>query len=235
MNYKNMVKATFIERPNRFIALCKVKEEVCKVHVKNTGRCAELLIAGVTVYLQESDDPKRKTKYSLIAVEKGDRLINMDSQAPNEVVEEALVSGRLKLPGVDEGLTLIKREVTYGESRFDFYVQTYEKKGFIEVKGVTLEQDNYVMFPDAPTQRGLKHVEELIRAKQEGYYAYVVFVIQMKEVAYFKPHVERQEAFAKALKRAEELGVGLLAYDCLVTPDTLVLHEPVPIQLEEIS
>ncbi len=234
MKYETMVKAIFIERPNRFIALCQVNEEIYKVHVKNTGRCAELLIKGVTVYLQESNDPKRKTKYSLIAVEKGNRLINMDSQAPNEVVEEALVSGKLQLPGMEEGLTFIKREVTYDESRFDFYVETYEKKGFIEVKGVTLEQDGYVMFPDAPTERGLRHVEELIKAKQEGYECYVVFVIQMKDVLYFKPHVERQKAFAEALKRADKLGVRLLAYDCLVTPDTLELDQSVQIQLEEV-
>lgn len=234
MKYETMVKAIFIERPNRFIALCRVKDEICKVHVKNTGRCAELLIEGVTVYLQESSDPKRKTKYSLIAVEKGNRLINMDSQAPNEVVEEALVSGKIQLPGMEEGLSFIKREVTYGESRFDFYVEAYEKKGFIEVKGVTLEQDGYVMFPDAPTERGLKHVEELIKAKEEGYHCYVIFVIQMKDVLYFKPHIERQEAFAKALKRADELGVNLLAYDCLVTPETLQLNESVHIQLDDI-
>lgn len=233
MKYVAMVKAVFIERPNRFIALCRVDEEICKVHVKNTGRCAELLIKGVTVYLEESNDPKRKTKYSLIAVEKGNRLINMDSQAPNEVVEEALVSGKLQLPGLEEGLTFIKREVTYQDSRFDFYVETYEKRGFIEVKGVTLEENGYVMFPDAPTQRGLKHVEELMKAKQEGYDCYIIFVIQMKEVLYFKPHAERQEAFAKALKRAKALGVNILAYDCLVTPDTLELNQSVEIQLEE--
>lgn len=234
MKYEGIVKAIFIERPNRFIALCKVNQEICKVHVKNTGRCAELLIKGVTVYLQESKDPKRKTKYSLIAVEKGNRLINMDSQAPNEVVEEALASGKLKPPGMEEGLTFIKREVTYDASRFDFYVETYEKKGFVEVKGVTLEQDGYVMFPDAPTERGLRHVEELIKAKQEGYECYVVFVIQMKDVLYFKPYVERQKAFAEALKRADKLGVRLLAYDCLVTPDTLELDDSVQVQLEEV-
>lgn len=232
MKYDNMIRAIFIERPNRFIALCEVNQEVCKVHVKNTGRCAELLIKGVVVYLEENNDPKRKTKYSLIAVEKGSRLINMDSQAPNEVVEEALTSGKLQLPGLEEGLTFIKREVTYGDSRFDFYIESDEKKGFIEVKGVTLEQEDYVMFPDAPTIRGLKHVEELMIARQEGYYCYILFVIQMKGVRYFKPHVERQEAFAKALKRAEALGVNILAYDCLVTPDKLELHQRVETRLE---
>ena len=232
MKYEGILKGTFIERPNRFIALCMVNGEINKVHVKNTGRCAELLREGVTVYLEESNAPKRKTKYSLIAVEKGDRLINMDSQAPNQVVEEALVKGTLKLPGMEEGLTFIKREVTYGESRFDFYIETYEKRGFIEVKGVTLEQEDYVMFPDAPTLRGLKHVEELIKAQKEGYANYIIFVIQMKGVNYFRPHVERQEAFAKALQVAERQGVKILAYDCLVTPDHLILNEKVTVRLD---
>lgn len=232
MKYEGMIKATFIERPNRFIALCKVNGEINKVHVKNTGRCAELLIEGVTVYLEESHDPKRKTKYSLIAVEKGARLINMDSQAPNQVVEEALVNGLIRLPGMEEGLTFIKREVTYGESRFDFYIETYEKKGFIEVKGVTLEQEGYVMFPDAPTLRGLKHVEELAKAQEAGYNNYIIFVIQMTDVSYFKPHIERQEAFAKALKVAQSKGVKVLAYDCIVTPDSLTIHQDVTVKLD---
>ena len=180
MKYQNVVEAIFLERPNRFVAYCKVAGETQKVHVKNTGRCKELLVPGAVVYLEESDNPNRKTKYSLVAVEKGDLLINMDSQVPNQVVEEALRTGRIKLPGIIEPLTFIKREKTYGQSRFDFYVETAEEKIFIEVKGVTLEEDGVVRFPDAPTERGVKHVEELMEATKEGYKCYVLLLYRWK-------------------------------------------------------
>lgn len=231
MVYSKMVTATFIERPNRFIAFCEVAGQIEKVHVKNTGKCQELLIKGVTVYLETSDDPKRKTKYSLIAVQKGNRLINMDSQAPNGVVEEALREGKLQLPGIEGGLVHMKREQTYGASRFDFYMESNTQKIYMEVKGVTLEQDGFVMFPDARTERGLRHVEELIKAKEEGYEAYLLFVIQMQDVTYFTPHQVRHPEFAEALRRAYHQGVKIIAYECEVTPSTLQLTKEVVVRL----
>lgn len=231
MQYAHIVKAIFIERPNRFIAYCEVNGVTEKVHVKNTGRCKELLISGIEVYLEEHDDPKRKTRYSLITVKKGKRLINMDSQAPNKVAEEALLEGIIHLPGLNEPLTCIKREYTYGNSRFDFYIETNGQKALMEVKGVTLEEDDEVMFPDAKTERGVKHVEELIKAAEEDYKAYILFVIQMKGVKSFRPHAIRHPEFAEVLKRAEEKGVHVLAYECHVTESTLEITKPVPIIL----
>ncbi|MBU3803540.1 MAG: DNA/RNA nuclease SfsA [Candidatus Cellulosilyticum pullistercoris] len=231
MKYKKIIKAIFIERPNRFIAYCQIAGEVHKVHVKNTGRCKELLVPGVIVYLEESDNPNRKTKYSLIAVEKGNLLINMDSQVPNQVVEEALRTGKIKLPGITEPFTWIKREKTYGQSRFDFYIETLKEKIFIEVKGVTLEEEGIVRFPDAPTQRGVKHIEELVSATKEGYKCYVLFVVQMAKARYFTPHEAKHPEFAKALVSAAQNGVGILAYTCEVAPDTLVIDQPLEVKL----
>lgn len=232
MQYQKVVSAKFIERPNRFIAYCEVAGQVEKVHVKNTGRCRELLVPSATVYLEESNNPNRKTKYSLIAVQKGDLLINMDSQAPNSVVEEALRSGKVPLEGLEGSLTKIKREVTYGDSRFDFYLEAGMQKAFMEVKGVTLEEDGIVRFPDAPTERGVKHVEELIKAKKAGYEAYILFVVQMEKAQYFTPHEVRHPAFANALREAARQGVKILAYTCKVTPDTLQLQAPLEVKLE---
>ena len=232
MQYQKVVSAKFIERPNRFIAYCEVAGQVEKVHVKNTGRCRELLVPETTVYLEESNNPNRKTKYSLIAVQKGDLLINMDSQAPNSVVEEALRSGKVPLEGLEGSLTKIKREVTYGDSRFDFYLEAGLKKAFMEVKGVTLEEDGIVRFPDAPTERGVKHVEELIKAKKAGYEAYILFVVQMEKAQYFTPHEVRHLAFANALREAARQGVKILAYTCKVTPDTLEIQAPLEVKLE---
>lgn len=231
MKYKKIIKAIFIERPNRFIAYCQIASEVHKVHVKNTGRCKELLVPGVIVYLEESDNPNRKTKYSLIAVEKGNLLINMDSQVPNQVVEEALRTGKIKLPGITEPFTWIKREKTYGQSRFDFYIETLKEKIFIEVKGVTLEEEGIVRFPDAPTQRGVKHIEELVSATKEGYKCYILFVVQMAKARYFTPHEAKHPEFAKALVSAAQNGVGILAYTCEVAPDTLVIDQPLEVKL----
>lgn len=231
MKYKKIIKAIFIERPNRFIAYCQIASEVHKVHVKNTGRCKELLVPGVIVYLEESDNPNRKTKYSLIAVEKGNLLINMDSQVPNQVVEEALRMGKIKLPGITEPFTWIKREKTYGQSRFDFYIETLKEKIFIEVKGVTLEEEGIVRFPDAPTQRGVKHIEELVSATKEGYKCYILFVVQMAKARYFTPHEAKHPEFAKALVSAAQNGVGILAYTCEVAPDTLVIDQPLEVKL----
>lgn len=215
-----------MDRPNRFIAHVELNGKKETVHVKNTGRCAELLRPGAEVYIQESDNPARKTKWDLIAVEKGKRLINMDSQIPNRVVQEWIEQGHLF-----ENTTLIKPETTYGSSRFDLYVETENRKIFIEVKGVTLEEEGVCRFPDAPSDRAVKHLEELMHAKKSGYEAYVFFVIQMKGVSYFTPNVDTHPAFAETLKRAKEAGVEILAYDCDVTRDSIQLASPVDVVL----
>lgn len=231
MKYNKMIKAKFIERPNRFIAYCDIDGEVEKVHVKNTGKCKELLVPGYEVYLEGSNNPARATKYSLIAVQKGNRLINMDSQVTNKIVYEALKDKSLMLPGFDEEIILIKPEKTYGNSRFDVYIEGKTKKAFIEVKGCTLEIDGVVKFPDAKTERGVKHVKELIKAKEEGYLAYIVLVIQMKDVLYFTPNVEMHKEFADVLKEADKKGVKILAYDSIVNIDNITLNQPVKVVL----
>ena len=226
MIYERIEKAEFVNRPNRFIANCKVNGISEVVHVKNTGRCKELLVPGATVYLQKSDNPDRKTKWDLIAVEKGNRLINMDSQVPNKAVYEWLKEGNLF--GED---SYIKPETKYKNSRFDVYVEKEDRKAFIEVKGVTLEEDGVVRFPDAPSERAVKHVTELVSAVEEGYEAYVFFVIQMEDVKYFTPNIKTHKAFADALKMAEEKGVHILAYDCIVTNDSIKINKPVNVYL----
>ena len=227
MIYNRMVPGTFLERPNRFIAYVEVEGRKETVHVKNTGRCAELLQTGVRVYLQESENPGRKTKWDLIAVEKGSRMVNMDSQIPNKVVKEWLEAGHLF-----ENITRIQPEFTYGNSRFDLYVEADGKQIFIEVKGVTLEQDGVVRFPDAPSDRAVKHVEELKAAVKEGYEAYVFFVIQMKDVRYFTPNMDTHPAFGEALRDAARAGVHVLAYDCEVSSDRIAIADIVPVVLE---
>lgn len=233
IKYNNIVEATFKERPNRFIAHCLVGVEEVVVHVKNTGRCKELLIPGVTVYLEHHDNPKRKTNYSLIAVQKGDRLINMDSQVPNKVCYEALSVGNLKLPGLKGEINLIKGEYTYHNSRFDVYVKTSEEEAFVEVKGVTLEEDGIVRFPDAPTERGVKHIYELVDAVKEGYKAYILFVIQMENVKYFTPNNVTHKAFGEALGYAKSHGVQILAYDSIIRTDGIELNQAVEVRLNE--
>ena len=228
MIYNRMVPGTFLERPNRFIAYVEVEGRKETVHVKNTGRCAELLQTGARVYLQESDNPDRKTKWDLIAVEKGSRMVNMDSQIPNKVVKEWLEAGHLF-----ENITRIQPEFTYGNSRFDLYVEADGKRIFIEVKGVTLEQDGVVRFPDAPSDRAVKHVEELKAAVKEGYEAYVFFVIQMKDVRYFTPNMDTHPAFGEALRDAARAGVHVLAYDCEVSSDRIAIADIVPVVLED--
>lgn len=242
MQYQNIRKAVFLERPNRFIAHVELEGEVVKAHVKNTGRCWELLIPGAVVYVEDFKGRmgKRKLRYSLIAVEKAVQdatgrekniLINMDSQAPNKVTMEALQSGKLKIPGMDE-LTEIRGEYTYGDSRIDFYCKDRcGRELLLEVKGVTLEEDGVARFPDAPTQRGVKHVEELIRARSEGYLAGILFVIQMKGVHRMEPNWQTHAAFGEALRKAQAAGVEVLAYDCRVEPDRLELDEPVEVVL----
>ena len=229
MNYERIRKALFLERPNRFIAYADVDGRRETVHVKNTGRCAELLIPGAVIYIQESANPARKTKWDLIAVEKGDRLINMDSQVPNLIVREWIEKGNLF-----RDITLIRPETTFGNSRFDLYVETQSgRKAFVEVKGVTLEENNIARFPDAPTERGVKHVRELIRCVQDGYEAYLLFVIQMKGIRLFQPNWKTHADFGNALREAENAGVKILAYDCLVGESSLEIQDLVPIDLEE--
>ena len=216
--YPNMVPGTFCARPNRFIAHVEIdgREEIC--HVKNTGRCKELLIPGTRVWCQHHDDPNRKTKWSLIAVEKGNRLINMDSQIPNKLAYDYVNQGGLGcIPD------LLKAEKTYGTSRFDLYYEAGDRKGFVEVKGVTLEQDGIARFPDAPTQRGRKHLLELQRAAAEGYEAWVLFVIQMSDIRHFEPNTATDPDFAEALRQVSQNGVNVRAVECAVTPDRLVI------------
>ena len=231
MNYKKVVKAKFIDRPNRFIAFCDIDGKIEKVHVKNTGRCRELLTENVVVYLEESDNPNRKTKYSLICVEKGNRLINMDSQAPNKVVYEAIINKKILLPGVNEEITFIKAEKTYKKSRFDIYLETKSKKIFIEVKGVTLEENDIVKFPDAKTERGVKHINELIEAKKDGYECYILFLIQMNNVLYFTPNNKMHKELGDALVNAKHNGVKVLAYDSLVEFNSITANKEVKVIL----
>lgn len=227
MKYERITQGSFLERPNRFLAYAELAGKREVVHVKNTGRCAELLTPGAVIYVQESDNPERKTKWDLIAVEKGDRLVNMDSQIPNRVVQEWIEAGNLF-----EDVRLVKPETVYGNSRFDLYVETGDnRKIFIEIKGVTLEEDGVVRFPDAPSERAVKHLGELMQAVKEGYEAYVFFVIQMKDVRYFTPNRETHPAFCDALKRAHAAGVRVLAYDCVVDSDSITIHKEVPVVL----
>ena len=225
MHYNNMVPGEFLARPNRFIAHVEIngKTEIC--HVKNTGRCRELLPAGAEVFCQCSPNPNRKTKYDLITVRKGHRLINMDSQAPNAAAKEWLSAGGL---GEIENL---RPETVHGDSRFDFSFEKDGKTCFMEVKGVTLETDGVCAFPDAPTERGVKHLQGLARLAQEGYGAYVLFVIQMEDVKYLHPNDATDPAFGQALRQAAKAGVQILAMDCQVTENSMTVHTPVPVQL----
>ena len=228
MKYKNTVRAEFCDRPNRFIAHVKINGVMETVHVKNTGRCKELLVPGYPVILEKSDNTARKTAYDLISVCKEGRWINMDSQAPNEAAAEWIQGGGLFPEEVS-----VYRERKYGNSRFDIYVESPERKAFIEVKGVTLEENNIVRFPDAPTERGLKHVEELEECMQDGYEAYLLFVIQMKDVRKFQPNWNTHHRFGDALKAAREAGVRILAMDCMIGEDFMRIQDPVEVDLEE--
>ena len=225
MHYINIVEGVFLARPNRFIAHIGIRgrEEIC--HVKNTGRCRELLVPGVQVWCQEFDSPTRKTKYDLIAVQKGQRLINMDSQAPNTAAKEWLRGGGL---GKIEQL---RAEVFHGDSRFDFSFEKDGKICFLEVKGVTLEHDGVCAFPDAPTQRGVKHLQGLTRAVQNGYGAYVLFVVQMADIKYLHPNDATDPAFGEALRQAADAGVQVLAMDCLIEPDSMELRKSIEVRL----
>ena len=225
MRYDRMVPGFFVDRPNRFIAHVEIGGEIQTVHVKNTGRCRELLQPGTEVWCQESTNPNRKTKYDLITVRKGERLINMDSQAPNTAAGEWLRNGGL---GQIENL---KAEVFRDDSRFEFAFSKDGKQCFLEVKGVTLENDGVCAFPDAPTERGAKHLKGLAQLAREDYGAYVLFVIQMPDVKYLHPNDATDPAFGAALREAAENGVTVLAMDCAVTEDAMELRLPVLVKL----
>ena len=231
MKYNQIVPGVFLKRPNRFIAhvLINGKEEIC--HVKNTGRCHELLVPGCTVYCAVSDNPQRKTKHDLIVVEKKTKsstfLVNMDSQAPNAAAKEWLQSGASPFGK----LTVIKPECKYGNSRFDFFLEKENRKIFLEVKGVTLEDNGVVLFPDAPTERGVKHVQELIHCHANGFETYVLFVVQMEHALYFTPNRKTHPKFADALQEAQKAGVQLLAYTCNVMPDEMIIDKELEIRL----
>ena len=227
MQYPNICSARFLARPNRFVARVEREGTEETVHVKNTGRCRELLVPGATVYLTRGDNPHRKTRYDLVAVEKGPLLVNLDSQAPNRVFAEWARAGRFR-----PELTLLRPETTWGNSRFDFYWEgTGGRRGFVEVKGVTLEEGGHARFPDAPTLRGVKHLEELARCREQGYEAAVCFVLQMGGMVDFAPNDATHPAFGDALRRAAGAGVRVLAVECDVTPDTLAIRGPVPVRL----
>ena len=225
MHYPNMVPGVFLARPNRFIAHIEIEGQPELVHVKNTGRCRELLPLGAQVWCQKSDNPSRKTKYDLITVRKGQRLINMDSQAPNIAARQWLLAGGLG------PLEYIRAETTHGNSRFDFSFVMNGKKCFLEVKGVTLESEGICAFPDAPTERGAKHLRGLKKCAEDGLGAYVLFVIQMSDVKYLHPNDATDPDFGCALREAAAAGVQILAMDCTVTEDSMTIHAPVPVHL----
>lgn len=253
MQYKDIREAIFLSRPNRFIAIADIDGETHTIHVKTTGRCRELLYEGAKIFLEDHGDDRktRKTRYSLVAAAKKEacegtgnrkgnfesraagRLVNIDSQAPNKAVGEALADGSILLPGFEKQLVRIRPEMTFGgASRFDFYVEDCKgKKAYIEVKGVTLEENGVARFPDAPTERGVKHIKELCKAKEQGFGAFIIFVIQMKGVSLLEPNDVTHPAFGEALREANEKGVVILAYDCKVTPDSMAISEPIVVKL----
>ncbi len=229
MKYENIEEAVFKSRPNRFIAhvVTARGEEIC--HVKNTGRCRELLAKDARIWVQRSEKPSRKTALDLIAVEKNGQLINMDSQIPNKVAEEWICGGHL-FSKTGEPLR-VRPERPYGNSRFDFYLEQGLRKMYLEVKGVTLEEDGIARFPDAPTERGVKHVEELIACRRDGYEAGILFVVQMKNIRYLEPNDRTHPAFGEALRRASKAGVQILAVDCLVTPDSIMADREIEVRI----
>lgn len=226
MKYNSIIKGEFIKRLNRFVALCRIDGEDIYCHVKNTGRCKEILVEGAECFLEVSSNPQRKYRYSLVTVKKGERLINIDSQAPNKAVGEFLKEGKLF-----SDISFIQPEKTFGNSRFDFYFEHGGKKAFLEVKGVTLEKDGAVFFPDAPTERGTKHLNELCDCIEQGYEAYAFFVVQMKNVKAFSPNDSTDFAFGKALRAAADKGVKIICYDCSVTENEMLIEAAVPVIL----
>ncbi|MCL2295698.1 MAG: DNA/RNA nuclease SfsA [Methanomassiliicoccaceae archaeon] len=230
MRYPKTVSGTFIERPNRFIAYVEINGKKEKCHVKNTGRCKELLIPGTRAVLAVSDNPGRSTAYDLVSVYKGGMLVNIDSQAPNKVVLESIRS----IPGF-EHVDEVRPEHTYGNSRIDIFARSGDTKKLLEVKGVTLEKDGTALFPDAPTERGLKHVKELEASLEDGYEAYIMFLIQMAGPTVFSPNYDMHYEFASAVESAHRSGVKILAYDCAVTEDRISLGSPVRVKYEDHS
>ncbi|MCI8422659.1 MAG: DNA/RNA nuclease SfsA [Lawsonibacter sp.] len=230
MRYPNIRAGRFAARPNRFVAHVELENELVVCHVKNTGRCRELLVPGARVWLTESENLARKTKYDLVAVEKqtdrGCLLINMDAQAPNQVFQEWAQGG-----GFHTGLTLLRPETTFGNSRFDFYWELSHRRGFVEVKGVTLEEHGVARFPDAPTLRGVKHLEELVRARQAGFEATVCFLVQMEGMERVEPNDITHPEFGAALRRAAGAGVEVFALDCVVKPNSLLVNGRIPVRL----
>ena len=226
MKYERIEAAVFKSRPNRFIAYVETAagEEIC--HVKNTGRCKELLTPDAHIWVQRSSNPNRKTAIDLIAVEKNGQVVNMDSQIPNKVAEEWIRSGHLFSKEA-----VIRPETKWGNSRFDVYIEEGDRKMFLEVKGVTLEEDGVARFPDAPTERGVKHIEELIACKEAGYESGILFVIQMKGIQYLEPNDRTHAAFGEALRRAQKVGVQVMAVDCVVTPDTIIADQEIEVRL----
>jgi sugar fermentation stimulation protein len=228
LKYSNITPGLFIERPNRFVAKVLIDGGEEWVHVKNTGRCREILVPGTRIYLEQSANPDRKYRYSLIAAHKGNCLINIDSQAPNAVVKNALQHNRIiEIPGIQT----VRPEASFASSRFDFYYETADREGFIEVKGVTLERGGVALFPDAPTQRGTKHLRELIIATKRGFHCAVIFLIQLSGVSCFRPNRETDAEFASAVQEAAWAGVKILAYDCKVTAGELFLKQQVGVEL----
>lgn len=223
VRYGNTVRGTFVSRPNRFIAKVLVEGKEETVHVKNTGRCREILVPGTQVVLEDSCNPSRKTRYDLIAAYKGGNLINIDSQSPNKAFGEFITES-----GIFGGTPAVHPEYSHGDSRFDFYIESEGRRIFVEVKGVTREFDGVCMFPDAPTERGLKHLRGLERCVEEGYEAYLALVVQMKGMHVFVPDYETHPEFGREMERAEEMGVGILVYDCVVTEDFMYVDSPVP-------
>lgn len=226
MIYENILPGIFIDRPNRFIAHVDIGGQVCVCHVKNTGRCRELLLPGSRVFVQKAANPDRKTKYDLISVYKSDTLVNIDSSAPNKVFHEWIAASEYWGKP-----TLIKPESRWGQSRFDFYIETEDRKIFVEVKGVTLEENGIARFPDAPTERGVKHLQELAACQQEGYHAAIAFIIQMKGVHLFVPDDRTHARFGEVLREVTAQGVELLAMDCCVTPESLSVDTFIPADL----
>ena len=226
MKYENIKTGSFVSRPNRFIAQVIIEGEEHKCHVKNTGRLTELLVPGAKVYVEEHHNPNRKTRFSLIAVEREGILYNIDSQAPNKVAMEWVKKG-----GFLSDVTLVKAEKTYKNSRFDLYLEAGEKKVFMEVKGVTLNRDGYGYFPDAPTERGKKHVLELMDAKEHGFLTCILFVVKFRDALGFRPNRQRQPDFADALLKAREKGVEIMAVECRVEPDCLEIRKQIPVFL----
>ena len=223
MRYGNTVRGTFVSRPNRFIAKVLVEGKEETVHVKNTGRCREILVPGTQVVLEDSCNPSRKTRYDLIAAYKGGNLINIDSQSPNKAFGEFITES-----GIFGGTPAVHPEYSHGDSRFDFYIESEGRRSVVEVKGVTREFDGVCMFPDAPTERGLKHLRGLERCVEEGYEAYLALIVQMKGMHVFVPDYETHPEFGREMERAEEMGVGILVYDCVVTEDSMYVDSPVP-------